>query len=250
MTISGQRGGAGKSVTALNLAVSLSLFEKKTLLVDCDPQGCVSEWSGAGCMEHPFDLASVLSGKATTIEAISKTEFSYLDILPAGFNLFQVALKLSRLVANEKILRLLMADIREDYDYIILDAPSSYGYMSIAALAAADWLVVATPPQDNWVEDFHSLLKSIQYIRKTHDTTLRIAGLLFNRCSDTAEIFEGMSGQLLEDTKNLIYETMIPKDDAVDEAINKKIPLALHDIKSGSADGYLNAAREVIMAFN
>ena len=249
ITISGQRGGSGKSVTALNLAVSLGLYEKKVLLVDCDPQGCVSEWSGVNATGYPFDLASVLTGKATIIEAISKTEFNYLDILPAGFNLFQVALKLSRLVANEKILRLFMEDIRADYDFIILDSPSSYGYMSIAALAAADWLLVAVPPQDHWVDDFHSLLKSIQYIRQTHDTTLKIAGLLFNRCQSIDDILEGLTDQHLADTRNLIYDTIIPKDEAVIQAINKKTPLALHDIKSPAADAYLQVAREVILAF-
>ncbi len=249
LTISGQRGGSGKSVTALNLAVSLCLYEKKVLLVDCDPQGCVSEWSGVNATGYPFDLASVLTGKATTIEAISKTEFNYLDILPAGFNLFQVALKLSRLVANEKILRLLMEDIRNDYDFIILDSPPSYGYLSIAALTSADWLLVAVPPRDQWVDDFHSLLKSIQYIRQTHDTSLKIAGLLFNRCQSIDDIQEGLTDQHLADTRNLIYDTIIPRDAAVDQAIIKKMPLALYDIKSPAADAYLQVAREVILAF-
>lgn len=250
LTISGQRGGSGKSVTALNLAVSLSLYEKKVLLIDCDPHGCVSDWSGIGSMAYPFDLSSVLNGKSSTIEAISNTEFACLDILPAGFDLFQAALKLSRMAANEKILRLLIADIRSDYDYIILDAPSSYGYMSITAMTAADWLIVATSSEENWVEDFHSLLKSIQYIRNTHDTALRIGGLLFNRCSDTDAIQRRLSGRLSEETKNLIYDTMIPQDEAVDLSINKKMPLALNDIKSPAADSYLRAAREVILAFN
>ncbi len=250
MTISGQRGGSGKSVTALNLSVSLGLYEKKVLLVDCDPQGCVSEWSGVNTMGYPFDLSSVLTGKATTIEAISKTEFNYLDILPAGFDLFHVALKLSRLVANEKILRLLMEDIRPDYDFIILDAPSSYGYLSIAALTAADWLVVTVPPKDNWIDDFHALLKSTQYIRQTHDTTLKIAGLLFNRCGSMEDIRACLPEQDLSDTHNLIYDTLIPRDEAVDTAIHKRMPLALHDIKSPAADGYLKVAREIILAFN
>lgn len=248
-TISGQRGGSGKSVTALNLAVSLSLYEKKVLLVDCDPQGCSTEWSGINSMGYPFDLASVLNGKATVIEAIAKTEFNYLDILPAGFDLFSVGLKLSRLVANEKIIRLLMDDVRTDYDYIILDAPSSYGYLSIAALTAADWLLITMCPQHNWVEDFHCLLKSIQYIRQTHDTPLKIAGLLFNRCRDRHEFSDFFSDKKLSDTRDLIYSSLIPEDEAVQKAIKENTPLALYDIKSPASEGYLNFAKEVIQAF-
>ncbi len=249
LTISGQRGGSGKSVTALNLAVSLSLFEKKVLLVDCDPQGGSTEWSGINSMGYPFDLASVLNGKATVIEAIAKTEFNYLDILPAGFGLFSVGLKLSRVAANEKILRLLMDDVRTDYDYIILDAPSSYGYLSIAAMTAADQLLITMCPQQDWVEDFHCLLKTIQYIKHTHDTPLKIAGLLFNRCSDRDEVAGIFADQDLADTRQLVYSSFIPEDGAVKKAIEEKTPLALYNIKSPASEGYLSFAKEVIQAF-
>ncbi|WDP85971.1 MAG: ParA family protein [Desulfobacter sp.] len=250
LTISGPTGGSGKSVTALNLSVSLGLYEKKVLLVDCDPQGCVSEWSGVNTTDYPFDLASVLNGKASLMEAISKTEFNNLDILPAGFSLFGVSLKLSRLAANEKILRLLMEEIQMDYDFILLDCPSSYGFLSIAAQTASDWLVAALVPRPNWIKDFYALLKSIQYIRHTHDTPLKIAGILFNRCDATKDFQIGLSHQNLSDTRDLVYATMIPGDRAVEKAIDQKNPLALYDIKSPAAQAYLALAREIISGPN
>jgi len=111
LTISGQKGGSGKSVTAVNLSVSLALYGKKTLLVDCDPQGSATEWSGVKSLGYPFDLACVLNGKTTIVGAFVKTEFNGLDILPAGFDLFPVASKLAGRVSNEKILRLFLEDI-------------------------------------------------------------------------------------------------------------------------------------------
>lgn len=250
ITISGQRGGSGKSVTALNLAVSLSLYERDVLLVDCDPQGCVTDWSGINSTGYPFGLADVLNGKATLIEAVSNTEFNHLDILPAGFDLFPVALKLSRLVANEKMLKLLMEEIRSDYDYIILDAPSSYGYLSITAMTAADWLLAVFCPRENWVEDFHTLLKSVRYIRQTHESAVKIAGILFNRCNDKDKQDRILADDRVADARDLVYSSFIPEDLAVAEAISQKTPLALYDIKSPACQGYLGFAREVIQAFS
>jgi len=182
ITIAGQKGGTGKSVTAVNLAASLALLEKNTLLIDCDPQACSTEWSGIKDLDYNCDIASVFSGKARLTDAIVKTEFNYLDILPSGFNLFQVALKLSKKQTNEKLLRLLIREIKEDYDYIIIDAPSSYGFLSLSAICAADWLLICMTVQDNFLSDFHSLLKLIKYVRDFHNIPLKVAGILFNRC--------------------------------------------------------------------
>jgi len=250
LTISGQRGGSGKSITALNLAVSLSLYERKVLLVDCDPQACVTQWSGLGSSGYPFDLASVLNGRATLIEAISKTEFSFLDVIPAGFDLFAAGQKLSRLTANEKILRLLLEDVRGDYDHIILDAPSSYGFLSIAALTAADGLLISLCPRLSKGGDIHDLLKSIKYIRSTHGVPLKIAGILFNRCLGADEIDRFINEQNLKETRDLVCTSFIPEDDAVNQAIHNGTPLVLQDIKSPASEGYLAFAREMIQAFN
>ncbi len=249
LTISGPRGGSGKSVTALNLSTSMGLYKKKVLLVDCDPLGSVSEWSGVCSMDYPFDLTSVLNGKANIIEAVSKTKFSCLDVLPAGFDLFELSLKLSRSAANEKMLRLLMEDIRGDYDFIVLDCPSSWGFLSIAALTAADWVVGSMYAQTGWVGDFHALLKSIQYVRHTHGTGLKLAGISLNRCNDIDRDKVWDEGNNAG-ARELIYESTIPWDRAVGEAINRKLPLALYDINSPAAQAFLGLAREIILAFN
>lgn len=249
LTISGQKGGSGKSVTAVNLAVSLALYEKKVLLLDCDPQGCATEWSGAKALGYSHDLSSVFKGKTAMADAIVKTPLSFLDILPAGFELFPVSLQLAKTISNQKILRLFLEDIESDYEYIIIDSPSSYGFLSIAALTAADWLVIAMAIQDNSVQDFQCLLKLIKYIRNTHGTPLKIAGLLFNRCKTKDEIMGFLADQNLLKVRDLVYSTFIPADPAVKRSINLNLPLALNDVKSPAASAYLSFAKEVVSAF-
>jgi chromosome partitioning protein len=250
ITIAGQKGGTGKSTTAVNLSTSLALFGKKTLLIDCDPQACSSQWCGIKDSDYTCDIASVLSGRAKVIDAIGNTRINNLDIMPAGFNLFQVALKLSRNSGNEKILRFFLKDVEEAYEYIIIDSPPSYSFLSVTAMAAADWLLVCMCVHHNAIEDFHCLLRMVKYIRKTHSVPLKIAGLLFNRCETKKEIESFMENQKLLDVKELVYNTFIPNDAAIKNAAELKIPVALHDMKSLAADAYLRAAKELHFFFN
>ncbi|WP_300463033.1 ParA family protein [Desulfobacula sp.] len=250
MTIAGQKGGTGKSVTAVNLATSFALIEKSTLLIDCDPQASATQWCGIKALDYTADIARVLSGKATFKDAAIKTEFKYLDVLPAGFDLFQVALKLAKTTENEKMLRLFLKDVEDVYEYIIIDAPSSYGFLSVAAMTAADWLLVCMSVHDNSRQDFHALLRMVKYIRTTHNVPLKIAGLLFNRCDTKEEILSFMENQNLPDIKQMVYDTFIPRDETIQRSIDLKIPAALQNIKSPAAEAYLRFAKELHFFFN
>lgn len=250
MTISGQKGGIGKSVIAVNLSTSLALYEKKTLLIDCDPQASTTEWSGIKDLGYPFDLASVLNGKSRLLAAAVKTEFNWLDILPAGFELFSSAARLAKMTPNETLLRrLIREDAGSDYDFIILDAPSSYGFLSTAALAAADWLISPLCPGVNSAGDFHCLLKLINYIRKQHDIPLKIGGFVLNRCRESGVRRDFFMDEHLAEIKDLVYDTVIPEDTSVEKAINRKTPLALYDIKSPASSAFLSFAKEIDLVF-
>ncbi|CCK81604.1 ParA family protein [Desulfobacula toluolica] len=250
ITIAGQKGGTGKSVTAVNLATSFALIEKKTLLIDCDPQGCSTKWCGVKKFDYNCDISLVLSGRAKFTDAVVKTEFQYLDIMPAEFNLFQVALKLGKYPGNEKILRLLLKNVEDKYEYIIIDSPSSYSFLSITAMTAADWLLVCMSVHHSSVEDFHCLLRLVKYIRTTHDVPLKIAGLLFNRCETKQDILSFIENQSLSDIKPMVYNTFIPLDESINRSIDLKIPAALHEIKSPAATAYLEFAGEIDVFFN
>ncbi len=250
ITIAGQKGGTGKSVTAVNLATSLALFEKKTLLIDCDPQGCSTQWVGIKNLDYNCDLNSLLSGRARVKDALVKTQLSQLDIIPSGFNLFQAALKLAKTPGNEKILRLFLKDVENEYEYIIIDPPSSHSFLSITAMTAADWLIVCLSVQHSSIDDFHYLLQMIKYIRTTHKVPLKIAGFLLNMCKTKEDISLFIEHQNLSDIKKMIYNTFIPEDDNVKRSIDLKIPMALHDMKSPAAMAYLSFAKEMHFFFN
>ena len=183
LTIANQKGGTGKSTTAVNLATSFALMEKNTLLVDCDPQGCSTMWSGINSHDFNYDISSVLSGRAHFKDAVVTTQIKCLDVMPANFDLFQASLKLAKNPGNEKLLRLFLKDVEDEYDYIIIDSPSSYSFLNVAAMTASDWLVISMSVHHNSVEDFHCLLRMVKYIQETHNVPLKIAGLLFNRCA-------------------------------------------------------------------
>ena len=250
ITIAGQKGGIGKSVAAVNLAASLALFEKNTLLIDCDPQGCSTKWCGIKGLDYNCDISSVLSGRAKVTDAIVKTQLTCLDMMPAGFNLFQVALKLAKHPGNEKILRLFLKDIEDEYEYIIIDSPSSYNFLSVTAMTAADWLLVCMSVHHNSVEDFHCLLRMVKYIRTTHNVPLKIAGVFFNRSEIKEDILSFLENQNLSDIKQMVCNTFIPDDDNIKKSIDLKIPVALHDIKSPAATAYLSLAKEMHFFFN
>ncbi len=250
ITIAGQKGGTGKSVTAVNLAASFALFEKKTLLVDCDPQGCSTRWCGIRDKDYNCDIASVLSAKAVVAHAIKKTHLDYLDIMPAGFTLFQVALKLAKNPGNEKLLRLFLKDVQDEYEYIIIDPPSSYGFLSAAAMAASDSLLVCMSVHNNCLEDFHNLLKMVKYIRANYSVPLKIAGFLFNRCETKEDITSFLDQQDLLDIKQMVFDNFIPEDKNIKKSIDLKTPALLYDIKGKAAEAYLNFAEELHSFFN
>ncbi|NWH03533.1 ParA family protein [Desulfobacter latus] len=250
LTISGLKGGTGKSITALNLSASMALYGKKVLLVDCDPQASVSQWHKMASKGNNHDLAQVLAGRIHVSDAVSETDLDGLDILPAGFGLFSMSLKLTRHIDNEKLLRLIIDEIEHDYDIIILDAPSSCGYLSIAALTAADWVAAVVIPDEDWVSDFHSLIRIVRYIRQSHKIPLSIAGILFNRCKSKKQMKNHADSEVFEQIRPLIYKTMIPDDDMLDKPSPFLRPLSLYDIKGQASQAYLAVAREISPAFN
>lgn len=245
ITISGQKGGTGKTVTAVNLAASFALLEKSTLLVDFDPQSFATQWCGIRPPDYNSDITTVLSGKVHIKDSIIKTQLHFLDMIPSGFHLFRIALKLAQTTGNEKMLHLLLKDIENEYDYIIVDTASSYGFLSISALAAAQWLLVCMTPSDNSFDDFHCLLKMVKYIRTTHRVPLKIAGFLFNRCRSKKQIDLFLENQRLADIGPMVFRNFIPADENIKKSIELNRPLALHDIKSPAASAYLDFSKEM-----
>lgn len=245
ITIAGQKGGTGKSVTAVNFAASLALLEQKTLLIDTDPQGCSTKWCGFNPSEDAYDLASIFTGRSQVMDAVAKTRIKYMDVIPAGFDLFQAALKLSRHAGNEKILRIFLKDIQGEYDYIIIDSPSSFSFLTLTAMMAADSLVICTNFDQKTSGDFQSLFAMVEYIKNTHDISLKISGFLFNRCKILPQDKTNINDHNFFGIDFVAPDILIPEDDTIRQSIESAVPCALYDIKSPAAQAYLNFANQM-----
>ena len=219
ITIAGQKGGTGKSVTAVNLAASLALFGKKTLLIDCDPQACSTQWCAIRDVDYKGDITLVLSGRAKVSDAIVKTRIMDLDIMPSGFNLFQVALKLAKNSGNEKILRFFLKDVEDDYDYIIIDTAAGTHCDVIAALEVCDYIYAVTEPTPLGEHDAELIIKLAITMNKPYDVIL-------NRFEGTDSTITSMLNKF---NKTIAFK--IPYKKSILEQYSQGIPVEDESIK-------------------
>ncbi|MCK5312319.1 MAG: ParA family protein [Desulfobacteraceae bacterium] len=251
ITIAGQRDKTGKSVTAVNLAASLALLEKKTLLIDCDSQANSTAWSGVYNSEDNLDLGALFSGRKEIRDIIHKTDLSFMYVLSSNINLYNIGLKLSKRADNQKMLRIFLKDIQDEYDYIIIDSPSASDFLSLTAMTASDWIIASIPCSSSFMSDLGDLLKMIKYIRKIHKIPLKFAGILVNRCDFSKDEIKSFFNQKdLQNVKDLVFKTFIPEDKSVNQTAELSKPVALCDAKSLATTKYLNLAQELITGFN
>jgi chromosome partitioning protein len=250
ITIAGQRGRNGRSVTAVNLSASLALLEKKTLLVDCDPQACSTRMAGVDLSLMTCDLSSVLVGKVSLQEAVLKTQLRFMDVIPSSLSLFHAATRLSRNVGNERILRIFLRELRDEYDYIIIDPPASYSFLTVMAMAAADWLVLPFHCTPEAIGDLRLLLQMVNHVKDNFQQHLKIAGVFFTQCCSRGEIDRFLEEKDLKGVEKIVYNSFVPQDNAVEIAAQRGKPVALHDIESPGAEAYLDVANELISFFN
>lgn len=250
ITIAGQKGGCGKSVFAVNISTSLALFERRTLLVDCDPQASATAWMPDVEPSSKPDMASLLSKRTRMEEVIRPTGLPYLDMIPSGIDLFPAARNLSGSTENQKILRVLLAQVADEYDYILLDAPSSYEFLSIASVAASDWILALMADREEFHDEFGRLLKLVRYIRHTHQLSVKLAGIVFNRWPDNGvSIDEFVNKQLADGIKDFVFRSFMPEYAGVNPTGYRRMPAALFDLKSFAARRYMEIARELMSIF-
>lgn len=240
----------GKTAVAVNLAAALALYEKKVLVVDCDPRGSATAWIRKTDDAGLPDLSSLLREAAAPEDVVMHTDLPWMDLIPAGFTLFHTARSLSGDVSRQTLLKaLLHRHFKETYDYVIIDAPSSFGFLSLLAMTAGDWLVVPVRPDRTTETDCQCLLRLIHFIRKTHDTRQRIAGFVFNGCGSEKEIQMFLKDRHLTRLADLVFETSIPDDPVVLRAVDRHRPVVLEDINAPSGKAFLRFAGEIDTIF-
>ncbi len=243
--ISNQIAGSGKTTTAVSLAASFALMEKKTLLIDCDPQAVATRWMGISDQDPALTIYDAFMGQVSLDKVIRKCHPEFLSILPSRIDLFQAEHKLAVKPGKEMILRKLTEKISSSYDVMIMDSPPTLGFFTVCAMAAADWVILPIPDPFQGRAPLNHMMDVIGMVQDELNPGLKFAGLLATRCNGNREFSPTMSGNGLRSGVTL-FETRIPNDGMFREAYDQGRPIQLHNIMSEGARSYLNLSVELI----
>ena len=248
--ISNLKGGTGKTTTAVNLAASLSVFEKRTLVIDCDPQGNLSIAFGIDRNNIKKDLYRALMGEVDLLQVIMETGMDFLRIIPSRFELLNAEARVSKTPGGEAALRKLLDQVKDQYDFIIIDSPPSLGFFSVMSLVASDWLIVPIQFHIFSMEGLARMLPLVQRVRKTVNQNLKIAGILITMTGSTGKMMEQQAEEAAESIRKSVFKTIIPFDEILSECSEIGIPVILKDIDSKVAKAYLDFAEELLEYFS
>ncbi len=244
--IANQKGGVGKTTTAINLSASLAVSEKRTLLVDCDPQGNAT--SGVGIDRSTTDrtLYHGMLGQAGPENLILDSEISTLKVIPADVELigFEVEMMSSR--ERDIALKKLIAGIDSRFEYIILDCPPSLSLLTVNALTAADSLLIPLQCEFYALEGLGQLLQTVNRIKKTLNPELKIAGILLTMFDKRTNLSYQVAEEAERYFNELVFKTMIPRNIRLSEAPSFGKPILLYDATSTGARSYIELAQEIM----
>jgi chromosome partitioning protein len=246
IAVANQKGGVGKTTTAINLSASLALSEQRTLLVDCDPQGNTT--AGIGFPKDPArrTLYQALMLGEPLERIILKTQVEGLDILPADKNLVGAAVELVSAENREYHLKNLISQISESYSFLILDCPPALDLLTLNALTAAHSVLVPIQCEYLALEGVSELLDTLMRIRRTLNPDLAIEGILLTMYDERTTLSRQVASDLRSFFGSQVFETVIPRNVRLAEAPSHGKPIHFYDIRSRGAEAYVSLAKEVI----
>ena len=246
IAVTNQKGGVGKTTTAVNLSSCLAYLGKKTLVIDCDPQGNTTSGFGIDREDYSLSVYDCLVDSEKTADAIIKTKYMNLYLLPSSSDLSAAEIELALEDERERFLIIALSTIRDDYDYIIIDAPPALGMITINILTACDSVLIPIQCEYYALEGLSQLIGTIRKIKKSFNTKIEIEGVL-------GTMYDGrtnLSIQVLDEVKKYfpdhVYKSIIPRNVKLSEAPSFGEPIINYDRTSKGADAYMSLAREVI----
>ena len=246
IAIANQKGGVGKTTTAINLAASLAANELKVLLIDIDPQGNTT--TGLGIAKDPENatIYHVLVGEKTAMEAIVPTACDGLSILPADRNLVGANIEMVGWEDRENRLKRAVEAIQDQYDYILIDCPPALDLLTLNALVAANSLLIPIQCEFFALEGISQLIDTVERIKESFSHDLAIEGILLTMFDDRTSLARQVAQDLKEFFQGEVFETVIPRNIRLAEAPSHGKPILLYDMRSKGAESYMKLAKEMI----
>lgn len=246
ITVANQKGGVGKTTTAINLSACLAAAEKKILLIDLDPQGNATSGMGISKEKAEANIYHVLFDQANMREVVCGTAIPFLEVAPANIELIGAEVELVGIPARENRLKNHLEQARTQYDYILIDCPPSLGLLTINALTAADSVLIPLQCEYYSLEGLSQLLQTIKLVKRGLNPNLKIEGIVLTMYDARVNLSAQVLKEVREHFPEQTMRTVIPRNIRLSEAPSFGKPIILYDIRCAGAESYLNLAKEVM----